>query len=74
MGQQPRRAQYLPKSGTVVRFKVGQPVEGICADSNVLVRAVGEPKLSLAQKLATVSIPIGSGAVHATTRVGRELF
>jgi antitoxin MazE len=34
------------------RFKVGQPVEVSAQDSKVLVRLIGEPKLSLEQKLA----------------------
>jgi antitoxin MazE len=34
------------------RFKVGQPVEVSAQDSSVLIRAIGEPRLSLAQKLA----------------------
>ncbi len=32
------------------RFKVGQPVEVSVQDSNVLVRPIGEPRLTLAPK------------------------
>jgi hypothetical protein len=33
-------------------MQYGQPVEISAQDSNVLVKAIGEPKLTLAQKLA----------------------
>jgi len=56
------------------RFKVGQPVEVSAQDSNVLVRAIGEPKLSLAQKLAAFDPDRHAGEVMATGRVGREVF
>ena len=42
------------------RFRVGQPVEVSAQDSNVLVKAIGEPKLTLAQKLAAFD-----SALHA---------
>ncbi len=56
------------------RFKVGQPVEVSAQDSTVLVRPVGEPKLSLAQKLAAFDPERHGGEVMATGRVGREVF
>ena len=56
------------------RFKVGQPVEVSAQDSNVLVRAIGEPRLTLAQKLAAFDPDRHSGELMATTRVGREVF
>jgi len=56
------------------RFKVGQPVEVSAQDSIVLVRAIGEPKLSLAQKLAAFDPDRHAGEVMATTQVGREVF
>ena len=56
------------------RFKVGQPVEVSAQDSNVLVRAIGEPKLSLAQKLAKFDPDRHGGEAMATARVGREVF
>jgi len=39
----------------------------------VLVRAIGEPKLSLAQKLAAFDPERHGGEVMATTRIGREV-
>lgn len=57
-----------------VRFRVGQPVEVSAQDSSVLVRAVGEPKLSLAQKLASFDPDLHGGEVMPTPRVGREVF
>lgn len=56
------------------RFKAGQPVEIMAQDSNVLVRAIGEPKLSLAQKLAAFDPDRHGGELMATGRVGREVF
>jgi len=56
------------------RFSVGQPVEVSAQDASVLVRAIGEPKLSLAQKLAAFDPDRHGGEVMATERVGRELF
>lgn len=56
------------------RFKVGQPVEVSAQDSNVLVRPIGEPKLSLEQKLAAFDPDRHGGEVMATGRVGREVF
>ena len=55
------------------RFKVGQPVEVSAQDFTVLVRAIGEPKLSLAQKLAAFDSDRHGGEFMATTRVGREV-
>jgi antitoxin MazE len=56
------------------RFRVGQPVEVSAQDASVLVRAIGEPKLSLAQKLAAFDPDRHGGEVMATERVGREVF
>jgi antitoxin MazE len=49
-------------------------VEVSAQDASVLVRAIGEPKLSLAQKLAAFDPDRHGGEVMATERVGRELF
>lgn len=54
------------------RFKVGQPVEVSAQDSNVLVKAIGVPKLSLTQKLAAFNPAVHSGEAMATDLVGRE--
>lgn len=56
------------------RFKVGQPVEVSVQDSNVLVKAVGEPKLTLTQKLAAFDPLRHSGEAMATGRIGKEVF
>ena len=54
------------------RFRVGQPVEVSAQDSNVLVKALGEPRLTLAQKLATFDPVLHGGEAMATRRVGNE--
>lgn len=56
------------------RLKVGQPVEVSAQDSNILVKALGEPKLTLAQKLAAFDPELHSGEVMATGPVGREVL
>ena len=48
------------------RFKVGQPVEVSAQDSNVLVKAIGAPRLTLAQKLAAFDPALHGGRVAAT--------
>ena len=55
------------------RFKVGQPVEVSVQDASVLVRAVGEPKLSLAQKLAKLDPDRYGGEVMADHDDGSTL-
>jgi antitoxin MazE len=54
------------------RFSVGLPVELSVQDSNVLVRAIGEPKRTLAQKLAAFDPVLHSGEAMATRPVGKE--
>jgi antitoxin MazE len=56
------------------RFRVGQPVEVSAQDSNVLVKALGEPKLTLAQKLAAFDPALHSGEVMAAGPVGNEVL
>ncbi len=56
------------------RFKVGQPVEVSAQDSNVLVKAVGEPRLTLAQKLAAFDPVRHGGEVMTAGRVGKEVY
>ena len=56
------------------RFKVGQPVEVSARDFSVLIRAIGKPRLSLAQKLAAFDPDRHGGELLATVRVGREAF
>jgi antitoxin MazE len=55
-------------------FRVGQPVEVSAQDSNVLVRALGEPKLTLAQKLAVFDPALHGGEAIATRPVGNEVL
>jgi len=54
------------------RFKVGQPVEVSVQDSNVLVKAIGEPKLTLAQKLAAFDPALHAGELMGTRPIGNE--
>jgi antitoxin MazE len=56
------------------RFRVGQPVEVSAQDFNVLVRSIGEPKLTLEQKLAAFDPLLHGGEVMATGRVGKEVL
>jgi antitoxin MazE len=53
-------------------LRAGQPVEVSAQDSNVLVRPVGEPKLTLAQKLAAFDPSLHGGEIMATAPVGSE--
>jgi antitoxin MazE len=56
------------------RFTVGQPVEVSAQDSNVLVRALGEPKLTLDQKLAALDPALHGAEVMATRPIGNEVM
>ena len=58
----------------MARFRVGQPVEVSAQDSNVLVRSIGEPKLTLEQKLAAFDTLVHGGEVMATVPVGKEVL
>jgi antitoxin MazE len=51
---------------------VGQPVEVSAEESNVLVRAIGTPKLTLAQKLAAFDPARHGGEAMATVAIGNE--
>jgi len=53
-------------------FVVGQPVEVSAADDGVLVKRVGSPKLTLAQKLAAFEPARHGGGAMATRPVGTE--
>ena len=55
-------------------FKVGQPVEVSAQDAAVLVTAVGEVRLTLAQKLALFDPERHGGEAMATSRVGGEVL
>jgi antitoxin MazE len=56
------------------RFVVGQPVEMTVQESSIVVRPIGEPKLTLAQKLALFDPVKHGGEVMTTGRVGAEVF
>ena len=55
-------------------FRVGQPVEVSAQDSIVLVRAIGTPKLTLAQKLSVFDPALHGGEAMATRPVGNEVL
>lgn len=54
------------------RFRVGQLVEVSAQDLHVLVKAIGEPKLTLTQKLAAFDPTVHGGEVMGTRPVGSE--
>jgi antitoxin MazE len=54
------------------RFSVGQPVEVSAQDSNVLVKAIGHPRLTLAQRLAAFDPALHAGEAMAYRPIGRE--
>lgn len=56
------------------RFVVGQPVELTVEDAGVVVKPVGVPKLTLAQKLAMFDPDRHGGEAMATDRAGAEIF
>jgi antitoxin MazE len=56
------------------RMRVGQPVEVSAQQSNVLVRAIGAPKLTLAQKLAAFDPVRHGGEAMITVAIGNEAF
>ena len=53
-------------------FSVGQPVEMVLEEAGVSVRAVGPPKLSLAQKLALFDPAVHGDEVMETRPLGVE--
>jgi antitoxin MazE len=68
-------AVRIPSSiAKAVGFKVGQPVEISAQESAVLVAAVGEPRLTLKQKLARFDPERHGGEAMATNRAGNEVF
>jgi len=56
------------------RFRVGQPVEVSAEDSSILVKALGEPKLTLAQKLAAFDPALHVGEAMAARPIGNEVL
>jgi antitoxin MazE len=55
-------------------FRLGQPVEVSAQDCAVVVTAKGEPRLTLAEKLALFDPARHGGEVMAVTRVGIEVL
>ncbi|NHZ94988.1 AbrB/MazE/SpoVT family DNA-binding domain-containing protein [Massilia sp. CCM 8734] len=55
------------------RFTVGQPVEVSLQDEGVVVKCIGAPKLSLAQKLDAFDPARHGGEAMATGPVGVEV-
>ena len=55
------------------RFRVGQPVEVSAQDSTVLVRPIGKPTTTLAQKLAAFDPNLHGGEAMASIPVGAEV-
>jgi len=53
-------------------FRVGQPVELSAEHSHVPARAIGEPKLTLAKKLAAFDPSLHGGELMATRAVGKR--
>ncbi|MGO8857026.1 MAG: AbrB/MazE/SpoVT family DNA-binding domain-containing protein [Steroidobacteraceae bacterium] len=56
------------------RFVVGQPVELSVGEGGVLVKALGQAKLTLEQKLAAFDPALHGGEAMATGRTGNEVF
>jgi antitoxin MazE len=56
------------------RLRVGQQVEVSAKDSNILVKPLGEPKLTFAQKLAAFDPALHGGEVMLAGPVGDEVL
>lgn len=55
-------------------FAVGLPIRVEVVEEGVLLRALGAPKLTLAQKLKAFDPAVHSGEAMAIGRVGKEVF
>ncbi len=56
------------------RFARGMPIKVEVVDGGVLIRVVGKPQLTLAQKLKAFDPAIHGGEVMPTSRIGAEVF
>lgn len=56
------------------QFVVGQPVTISAEESGIVVKSIGTPKPTLAQKLAAFDPKKHSGETMASRRVGKEVF
>ena len=55
-------------------FNLGQPVELSVENNNVVIKPIGTPKLSLAQKLALFDSEKHTGEVMLAAPIGKEAF
>jgi antitoxin MazE len=55
-------------------FTQGLPIKVEVVEGGILLRANGEPKLTLAQKLKAYDPDLHAGEVMATARLGAEVF
>lgn len=58
----------------LAHFSLGQPVELLIENNSVVIKSVGAPKLSLAQKLAKFDPQKHVGEAMATGLVGKEII
>lgn len=58
----------------LAHFSLGQPVELSLENNYVVIKSIGEPKLSLAQKLALFNPEIHAGEAMATITLGKEVI
>lgn len=56
------------------RFSRGLPIKVEVVEGGVMLRTVGKPKLTLAQKLKAFDPAVHGGEVMAAGRVGSEVF
>ena len=56
------------------RFTRGLPIKVEVVEGGIFLRAVGEPKLTLAQKLKAFDPAVHGGEAMAYGRVGAEVF
>jgi antitoxin MazE len=56
------------------RFTRGTPIKVEVVEGGVLLRVIGKPRLTLAQKLKAFDPAAHGGEVMATGRVGPEVF
>lgn len=56
------------------RFARGLPVKVEVVEGGVFIRAVGKPRLTLAQKLKAFDPAVHGGEAMATGRIGAEVF
>jgi antitoxin MazE len=55
-------------------FAQGLPIKVEVVEGGIFLRAIGEPKLTLAQKLKAFDPSLHGGEVMASGRIGAEVF